>query len=917
MSCKTYFTVIFFVFFLGACSGGETEPKPSSSSSSSGETSSSSSSSSSSGDSSNSSSSSSSSSSGLPSVTLSFVKPEADAIFDEGNAVDIEITTTPADSIEKIELYVDGILVRELDAPPWEWSSTNGDSMLAEIEPGPAVITATATTNSGEKINAAQNISINPASLRVASLTLIDVSEQSSADAQMAVISFDPRDTGTVVDINLDELGNPPLTLRAETEGQVESVRFSLNEVVNQRTDSNPPYVIAPGSSGIPGPWDLEPGSYTVKAVPYSENSGAGDAGPTRTVRFRLLASKVEIKQDSLFLLEKPGENTNEKLTLNIENSGNLGKTFLLSNIPNWLSTEQLSGEIGPEENVSIVFETPNCDGEKSESGEFNIRIGDGSTSSIPVSWVCSSRPLFDFSLDRFYFNQGVPVNDSDSQAEGADVKLVAKREGLARAFVTSSGAEGNPAAPQVKLFYKTESGEEGSFDLEGPNVVRESVNEGRLDRTFNRKLPKDFFTVDTEYYVMVDPENQVAEQNENNNRYPQRGFRKLEIWDVPTLDIMFVPVIIGNNGRNPNLTDQRIAELMRPSEGRLPLENYVYEVRQPFSVASNETSFQQILNQLNDIRLQDRNGKFYHGIAGNRSQGSGNGIGRIGGKVALSVTSGATIAHEFGHNFTLEHTDCGGPSFSERNYPYENARTGSWGFNIFNNQLQAPTLADFMSYCDPEWIGIWNYRKIMNRRGQDNESLQIAEEQFFELPVEHLILSGTVLDDEAEISAIFSVSSWEEEKIFRAGNSYRLELIDQSASIIYQGSFTSSKLDHSAVEQFEIGIPFEKLAKPIRQVKIYRDDVLVLDDSWPNNQNNNLQKPQIVTAIRLDDERVEIRWRADGITTLWARDVKTNNVLTIDKTGEVVVYTQNDRLRLRFQEYLSSHEIDIAVLEQ
>jgi len=74
--------------------------------------------------------------------------------------------------------------------------------------------------------------------------------------------------------------GADPITLRAELEGQAESVVY---EVDGQRTraEQNPPWTVAGNDTptGRLQPWTIESGPHTVRATPFSSVSGGGGPG--------------------------------------------------------------------------------------------------------------------------------------------------------------------------------------------------------------------------------------------------------------------------------------------------------------------------------------------------------------------------------------------------------------------------------------------------------------------------------------------------------------------------------------------------------------------------------------------------------------------------------------------------------------
>ncbi len=79
----------------------------------------------------------------------------------------------------------------------------------------------------------------------------------------------------------------PAINIRAEVQGPIGSVVFWLNEVP-VRTENVAPYALAGDDQGDYRAWNYEPGTYTIRAVPYTESGGKGVAGAAFTLSFSI-----------------------------------------------------------------------------------------------------------------------------------------------------------------------------------------------------------------------------------------------------------------------------------------------------------------------------------------------------------------------------------------------------------------------------------------------------------------------------------------------------------------------------------------------------------------------------------------------------------------------------------------------------
>lgn len=131
-----------------------------------------------------------------------------------------------------------------------------------------------------------QSIVVNPASPAVTSLTLIN------ADTNQPVPGYDPIPPAAALD--LSRLPNR-LNLRANTTGQVGSIRFGLDNNSSYRVESAAPYALCGDHGGKYAacpPGVFSPGNHSVSATAYTGTNASGAAGTGVLVNFNVVRGK-------------------------------------------------------------------------------------------------------------------------------------------------------------------------------------------------------------------------------------------------------------------------------------------------------------------------------------------------------------------------------------------------------------------------------------------------------------------------------------------------------------------------------------------------------------------------------------------------------------------------------------------------
>ena len=302
-------------------------------------------------------------------------------------------------------------------------------------------------------------------------------------------------------------------------------------------------------------------------------------------------------------------------------------------------------------------------------------------------------------------------------------VALVAGEEALLRVFPTAARANSERLPPVRAALYLAGSLAH-SADIPGkPGPIPTGVDEGSLARSANAPVPAEIVQPGLEMVIEIDPEGTLDTDLEVARRIPETGRLPVEVRAMPLFDITFIPFLWE---ADPDSTVIELANgmendpaghpMLRPTRTLLPVGDLTVTAHAPVVSSSNEAS--NLIAQVQAIRAIEGGSGYYMGLLSGESSGAA-GIGYLGRRTAYAITSPSVIAHEFGHNMSLQHTPCGKPAGVDPAYPYADASPGIWGYDFREGgRLVSPTeYKDLMSYCEPYWVSDFSFDKALRYR--------------------------------------------------------------------------------------------------------------------------------------------------------------------------------------------------------
>lgn len=504
----------------------------------------------------------------------------------------------------------------------------------------------------------------------------------------------------------------------------------------------------------------------------------------------------------------------------------------------------------------------------------------------VTVTQTQSGTPNLDIAA--MYIIQSVQQLDNS-------VRLVANRDAVARVYLRGSRTGIGASGVRVRVF-------QGNTLLQ---TLQANVNPTlTVDETCcsaNIAIPGSLIRAGVSILADADPANAIAESNETDNTFPLSGTpMALNVTTVSDFNITLVPVrqIRSNQLGVISSTVMNTLRSIWPL-GTINVRTRTTPLAIDYTLVSgsfDEWGF--LVRDMELARRADPQAQYYYGLV--RVTYQSGVVGLAGGIPALSsvgVDEGSsfgaaeaklTLAHEIGHTLGLRHAPCGGAAGPDPAFPFTDGRSGAFGMDIASgNVVKIPSGHDIMSYCDNQWVSVYNYRNVFDLRARNPNGVPagLAADG---APTSVLMVSGAVDSQAARIDGSFAMTA-APTKNDPTGR-FVLEGFAANGKVLFSHRFTPFAVSDGKPgdEAFVVGVPVsaavsaEVVRVEAREVNGSRKGVRVKSATAQAASNN------LISATRGTSGKLSLRWSTSTSPMVMVRNPANGEVIGIGRSGDL-----------------------------
>ena len=539
------------------------------------------------------------------------------------------------------------------------------------------------------------------------------------------------------------------------------------------------------------------------------------------------------------------------------------------------------------------------------------VAVAAGGSASAAVTYAAAAATL-NLRIDGWQLTQGIQTGDNG-------IPLIANRDGYLRVFVVAN--ETNRATPRVRVRLYRNGNLSRTFLIPAPggSTPTQRADEP-LAASWNVKIPRDLIAQGLEVLADVDPDNEIVEQDEDDNRFPVSGTAAApQVRTAPVLGVRFVPVRQQASGLTGDVSDANRGRYLELTRKLYPLPGTDGDVHAVYTTATSEPlqpgnangAWGTVLGELELLRVAEASGRSYYGVVRLDYSSGLAGVGFIGVPTAMGYDDpgdrARVVAHELGHTWGRDHTPSCGPPEVDPTYPYPGGGIGVYGLDVGQEILKPPTVPDIMGYCGDPWISDYTYEAVRTFRAQSGVVMTSGG------PQRSLLVWGRVVEGRPVLEPAFELVT--RPTLPARPGPYAVEALAADGSRLFEVSFDAVPVadDPRGSRHFAFAVPLgEAAAARLGSLRLRAPtgDASAVRAALPGAA---ARAPTAVEARRTGGG-VALRWDAAQSPMVMVRDPRTGQVLSLARGGAADVVTDAAELELLVSDRVGSRRLVVPV---
>jgi len=657
---------------------------------------------------------------------------------------------------------------------------------------------------------------------------------------------------------------------------------------------------------------DLEPGSYTVSGDTVSASGYLYVSNPlTRDVMVEASASPARVTLDIIAITGSltigiAGVPATTTPNVTVSGPNQFSRTLTTSSTMTGLSPGTYSINAPDVSSDGLTWHV-------SAGASSTAVVGAGKTATKSLDFVpvaVDGSVLANLRVDGFTLTQVIQRDDNS-------IPMVSGRGARLRVRVLASAA--NSARPPVRVRYFLNG---TLVDTATIAATVDGVPTARpvdpLTGTWDVVVPSSLVRPGLAIQVEVDPAHQTPQATLADDIYPAGAPQPISVRTGATPTLRLVPIFQSANGLLGDVAGHSPDDYLAFVKRIYPVAGYDVDVRARYTTTGSaldarDTSgaWSRILNELDALRVAEANGgRNYYGIVNVPYATGVAGLGFVDGKTAMGwdhwepnylSTPAMILAHELGHNFGRWHSPGCGAGGVDPLYPYASGAIGVTGWDSVSGTLIAPTTADLMSYCHPEWISDYTYGAVFDALAP----AAVASATIVGTVVEPcLLVWGRIQNGLPVLEPAFEVRT--RSVLPARPGAHALRILSDQGTDMLSLSFDAHRIaDLPDASSFAFAIPLKRFAgRQVGELRFRARGREVRSTAPPLAPN----PPAIDPELRLTrgPRGLELRWNAQRFPMVMVRDPQ-GAILSFARDGDASIWSQRSDVELVFSDRVRS----------